>query len=95
MFSEIFILLLFDWIVILFSLFINTDIKEGTVMLMDKVSIGTKIRAAWKQLGLSQEEFARPIWGSEKTLSSWGGVYLVDVVMLNTIDRKGTMPPGR
>lgn len=89
MFSESFILLLFERIVILFRLFIYTDIKEGTVMLMDKVSIGSKIRAARKQLGLSQAEFAQRIGASEKTLSSWErGIYLVDVVMLNTIAKE-------
>ena len=55
-------------------------------MLMDKVSIGHKIRAARKKLGLTQAEFARRIGTSEKTLSSWErGAYLVDVIMLNTI----------
>ena len=53
---------------------------------MDKVSIGKKIREAREHLGLSQAEFAMRIDTSAKTLSSWErGVYLVDVVMLNTI----------
>ena len=53
---------------------------------MDKVSIGLKIRAARKKLGLSQAEFANRIGTSAKTLSSWErGAYLVDVIMLNTI----------
>lgn len=55
-------------------------------MLMDKASIGIKIRAARLKLGLSQAEFAECIGTSEKTLSSWErGAYLVDVIMLNTI----------
>ena len=55
-------------------------------MLLDKVSIGQKIREARERLGLSQEEFAMRIGVSSKTLSSWErGVYLVDVIMLNTI----------
>ena len=53
---------------------------------MDKASIGQKIRAARKRLGLSQAEFADRIGTSAKTLSSWErGIYLVDVIMLNTI----------
>ncbi len=53
---------------------------------MDKTSIGLKIRAARQQLGLSQAEFADRIGTSAKTLSSWErGIYLVDVIMLNTI----------
>ena len=56
------------------------------VMLMDKVSIGNKIRAARNRMGLSQAEFAERIGTSAKTLSSWErGAYLVDVIMLNTI----------
>ena len=56
------------------------------VVLMDKASIGKKIRAARKKLGLSQAEFAERIGTSAKTLSSWErGAYLVDVIMLNTI----------
>lgn len=55
-------------------------------MLLDKVSIGLKIREARERLGLSQAEFAMRIDVSPKTLSSWErGIYLVDVVMLNTI----------
>ncbi len=55
-------------------------------MLMDKVSIDRKIRAARHRLGLSQAEFADRIGTSAKTLSSWErGAYLVDVIMLNTI----------
>lgn len=54
--------------------------------LMDKVSIGQKIRAARQKLGLSQTEFAERIGTSAKTLSSWErGAYLVDVIMLDTI----------
>lgn len=59
---------------------------ERTVMLLDKVSIGRKIREAREHLGLSQAEFAMRIGVSYKTLSSWErGIYLVDVIMLNTI----------
>ena len=55
-------------------------------MLMDKASIGRKIRAARQKLGLSQTEFAERLGTSAKTLSSWErGAYLVDVIMLNTI----------
>lgn len=58
-------------------------------MLMDKMSIGHKIRAARQQLGLTQAEFAQRIGTSEKTLSSWErGAYLVDVIMLNTIAKE-------
>ena len=56
------------------------------MMLMDKASIGRKIRAALQKLGLSQAEFADRIGTSAKSLSSWErGAYLVDVIMLNTI----------
>lgn len=55
-------------------------------MLLDKISIGLKIREARERLGLSQAEFAMRIGVSYKTLSSWErGIYLVDVIMLNTI----------
>ena len=61
-------------------------------MLMDKVSIGQKIRAARLRLGLSQAEFADRIGTSAKTLSSWErGAYLVDVIMLNTIAKEAGM----
>ena len=56
------------------------------MMLMDKASIGRKIRTALQKLGLSQAEFADRIGTSAKSLSSWErGAYLVDVIMLNTI----------
>ena len=71
---------------------------------MDKASIGKKIRAARQRMGLSQAEFAQRVGTSEKTLSSWErGVYLVDVIMLNTIatvtgmtlnDFTDTLPSG-
>ena len=55
-------------------------------MLMDKASIGRKIRTARKKLGLSQAEFADRLGVSPKSLSSWErGAFLVDVIMLNTI----------